>query len=127
MSPTQRSLALMRKTCSLVEICERWNPFAKVRKDLYGFVDVLCCRGDEIIAVQTTSGSNVSARFEKLRYLPAVVHWLSSPTRKIEIHGWAVRGAIGKRKLWTCRTVELALSETNAVVMRLTTPQTPMI
>jgi hypothetical protein len=104
-----------------VEITERWNPFAKVRKDLYGFVDILCCRGDEIIAVQTTSGSNVSARFEKLRYLPSVVHWLSAPTRKIEIHGWAVRGE-GKRKLWTCRTVELALNETNAVVMRITTP-----
>ena len=118
MSPTQRSLALMRKTCSLVEVTERFNPYAKVRHDLYGFVDVLCVRGDEVIAVQATSGPNVSARYEKLRYLPSVTHWLQSATRRIEIHGWMRRGARGKRKLWTCRTVELSLNETGAVVMK---------
>ena len=116
-SPTQRSLALLRKSWPLVQVVERWNAFAKRRIDLYGFCDVLCCGQDSILAVQTTSGSNVSARFEKLRFLPSVTHWLQSPTRLIHIHGWATRGGKGKRKLWTCRTVELRLSPTGAVEM----------
>lgn len=116
-SPTQRSLALLRKSWPLVQVTEKWNQFAKVRQDLYGFVDVLCCGQDSILAVQTTTGANVSARYEKLRYLPSVVFWLQSPTRLIHIHGWATRGARGKRKLWTCRTVELRLGPTGAVEM----------
>lgn len=116
-SPTQRSLALLRKSWPLVEVTEHWNAFAKVRHDLYKFIDVLCCGEDSMLAVQATSGSNVSARFEKLRYLPSVAFWLKSSSRKIHIHGWAVRGERGKRKLWTCRTVELRLNETGAVEM----------
>jgi hypothetical protein len=117
----------MRKTCSLVEVVERWNPFAKRRIDLYNFCDVLCCTDDLVIAVQTTSGPNVSARYEKLRYLPSVTHWLQSATRRIEIHGWAVRGARGKRKLWTCRTVALKLGPSGNVVMEETPIETEMI
>ena len=116
-SPTQRSLALMRKDCPLVQVTERWNAFAKVRQDLFGFIDVLAVRGDTVIAVQTTTGDNVSARYQKMRYLPAVVHWLESATRKLVIHGWSKRGAKGKRKLWDCRTVNLKLGPTGAVEM----------
>lgn len=117
MSPTQRSLKELRKSWPLVQVTERWNAFAKVRNDLFGFVDVLAVGGDVTLAVQTTSGSNVSARYEKLRYLPAVVHWLQSSSRKLVIHGWRKVGARGQRKLWTCRTVELRLNETGAVEM----------
>lgn len=117
MSPTQRSLKELRKTWPLVQITEKWNPFAKVRQDLYGFCDVLCCGGDYILAVQTTSGSNVSARYEKLRYLPAVTHWLQSSSRQLVIHGWRKTGERGKRKIWDCRTVNLKLGPTGAVEM----------
>lgn len=116
-SPTQRSLKELRKTWPLVQVTEKWNQFAKVRQDLYGFIDVLCCGGDDMLAVQTTTGNHVGERFEKLRFLPAVVHWLSAPTRKLVIHGWAKRGGRGERKLWSCRTVTLKLNSTGAVEM----------
>lgn len=116
-SPTQRSLALLRKTWPLVQVTERWNQFAHVRQDLFGFIDCLAVGGDSTLAVQTTTGSNVSARYEKMRYLPAVTHWLQSSSRKLVIHGWRKVGERGKRKLWDCRTVELSLNETGAVVM----------
>lgn len=116
-SPTQRSLSLLRKSWPLVQVTEKWNQFAKVRQDLFGFVDVLAVGGDFVLAVQTTTGDHVSNRYEKLRYLPAVVHWLQSPYRKLVIHGWAKRGARGERKLWDCREVELKLNETGAVEM----------
>ena len=117
-SPTQRTLALLRKSWPLVAITERWNPFAKVRQDLWGFVDVLCCRQDSLLAVQTTSGSNVSARYEKIALLPSVVHWLSNPACRLVIHGWRKVGAKGKRKLWTCREVEIVLNETGRPILR---------
>jgi hypothetical protein len=104
-SPTQRSLKLLRDKGYFVSITERWNPFAHIRQDLYGFIDCLAIRSNETLAVQTTSGANVSARLEKMRYIPAVDFWLNSPSRTIEIHGWRKVGARGKRKVWECRVV----------------------
>lgn len=118
MSPLSRTMALLKSAgWNLVEKTEHWNGFAKRRVDLWGFCDCIAVRGDLVLAVQTTSGSNVSARFHKLRYLPKVAHWLSSDTRKLHIDGWSKRGARGQRKLWTCRTVELRLGPTNNVEM----------
>lgn len=116
-SPTQRSLALLRKSWPLVQVVERFNQFAKVRVDLFGFGDVIAVGGDTVLLVQTTTGDHVANRFEKMRYLPAVVHWLESSSRRLVIHGWAKRGERGKRKLWDCRTVELKLNSTGAVEM----------
>lgn len=117
-SPTQRTLAKLRKEgWPLVQITERWNAFAKVRQDLFGFVDVLAVKGDTVLAVQTTSGDNVSARFHKMEILPSVVHWLQTPSRKIVIHGWSKRGGIGKRKLWSCREIFLTLDHNGKPVM----------
>lgn len=111
-TPTQRTLSKLRaEGWPLVQITERWNPFAKVRNDLFGFVDVLACRGDSTLAVQTTSGANLAARFEKMRLLPSVEHWLASASRFIVIHGWAKRGERGQRKMWTCREVWVVLGE----------------
>lgn len=102
-SPTQRSKARMKDLGYVVEITERWNPFAKVRRDLYSFIDLLCIRADETLAVQTTSGSNVSARIAKILSLDTAREWLKSPSRKIEVHGWRKVGAKGKVKRWECR------------------------
>lgn len=101
-SPTQRSLKLMRDRGYLCEITERWNPFAKVRHDLYNFVDVLCIRAGETVAVQTTSYANVSARMKKISELDtsAIVKLAGW---KIVIHGWR-KDKSGK---WVCREVEM--------------------
>lgn len=115
-SPTQRSLKLLREFGYLVAITERWNPFAKIRQDLFGFVDLLCVKGDEVLAVQTTSGSNAAKRLDKIRGIPAAKTWLSSPNRKLYIHAWAKRGDRGKRKTWTCRVMPLCLDSTTGTI-----------
>jgi hypothetical protein len=108
MSPTQRTLAKLRSDgYSLVEVTERWNTFTKTRRDLFNFIDVLAVKGNEVLAVQTTSGTNVSARIAKIRGLQSSGLWLESPNRRIIVHGWRKTGARGKRKVWTCRAVEL--------------------
>lgn len=107
MSPTQRSLNKLRSEGYLVAITERWNQYAHIRQDLFGFIDLLAIRGNEVLAVQTTSGTNVAARISKLMALPAVAIWTNSPHRKVVVHGWRKVGPRGKRKTWECREVPI--------------------
>lgn len=65
-SPTQRTLAELRKRGYLAAVVEKFNIFAKVRQDLFGFIDVLAVRRGEVLGVQATSASNVSARVKKI-------------------------------------------------------------
>ena len=100
MTPTQRSLNRCRETGGIAAVVERWNPHAMIRQDLFGFADILWVIGDLCYLVQTTTQSNVSARLAKVRACPAAHAWVASPTRRIEVHGWAKRGPRGKRKTW---------------------------
>lgn len=86
-SPTQRSLKMMRERGYICEITERWNPFAKVRQDLFGFVDILCIKQCRTVAVQTTSYSNINARVKKIQSLEAYPIVLSAGWL-IVVQGW---------------------------------------
>ena len=86
MTPTQRSLALLREEGYTVAIVEKWNPHVRIRQDLFGFIDLLAIRKGETLAVQTTS-TGVSSRIKKImesNYLPKVrdAGW------RIVVHGW---------------------------------------
>lgn len=102
MTPTQRSLAKLRADGYHCEIVEKWNPYARIRQDLWGFVDILAIREGEVLAVQVTSRGNVSARVNKItehENLPIV----RKAGIRIEVHGW------GKLKAgWDCRVVDLS-------------------
>jgi len=108
-SPTQRSLKLLRQQGYVCAITEHWNAHAKLRQDLFGFVDVLAI-GEKMLAIQTTSGSNVSKRVAKIKSIVAARAWLECG-HKIYVHGWAKQGPRGKRKTWTCREVEITLAD----------------
>lgn len=107
MSPTQRSLKLLREEGYTVAITERWNPWSRTRQDLFGFIDLLCFKDNVVLAVQTTDGTSVAKRIAKIRATQAFPLWLNMPTRQVEVHGWLKRGPRGKRKVWTCRRVRL--------------------
>ena len=109
MTPTQRTLARLRDEGWTAAVTERWNSFAKIRQDLFGFCDVLAIMsavtpGRGFLAVQCTSGPNVSARVTKLTALPEVRTWLLAGGR-CEVWGWSKRGARGQRKTWQVRRV----------------------
>ena len=97
-SPTQRSKAYAESLGYQVAIVERWNPWAKVRQDLYGFIDLLCLKeGCCLIAIQATSTGNMNSRIAKIKTLPASWKWITSGNR-LEVWGWALRGKKGQRK-----------------------------
>ena len=89
-SPTQRSLKYMRDQGYYAEVVEKYNSFTKRRNDFAGFLDILCLGEGEVVGVQTTSYSNMSARAKKIRE-----HENLEVVRKagirILVHGWVKR------------------------------------
>jgi hypothetical protein len=89
-SPTQRSLDYARRQGWLPGVVERWNPHARIRQDLFGFVDLVVVDDEPgVLAVQATSGANVASRLRKIRELEtgAPARWLRAGNR-IEVWGW---------------------------------------
>lgn len=109
MTPTSRTLAMLRADGWLVEVVERWNPHARVRHDLFNVADILAVRGRETLAVQVTAGSGVSARVRKLNASTALP-LLAAAGWRVEVHGWrrvkVKRG--GRATRWACRIVNMA-------------------
>jgi len=86
-SPTQRTLAYLRKDGWLAQVTEKWIPGANFRKDLWGFVDVLAIKGTEILGVQSTSYANTSARVKKIEESEHV-DAVREAGIAIHVHGW---------------------------------------
>lgn len=104
MSPTARTLKKLRDEGWIAAVVERRNPSGFNTHDLFGFIDVLAIRDGETLAVQTTSGSNVSARVKKVAEAEHV-----AAVRKagwaIHVHGWRKRAATRR---WECRVVDVS-------------------
>jgi len=115
-SPTQRSRDWLKKRGIESQIVERWNSFARIRQDLFGFVDIVAVEA-RIIAIQVTSGTNVAARINKIFDEPRAKAWLAAGGL-IEVHGWRKTGAAGKRKLWNLRRVTVELDGMGVMVSR---------
>lgn len=101
-SPTQLSLEKLRADGYLAEVVEKWIPGANIRKDLFGWVDIVALKDGETLAVQTTSYSNMSARVNKISESDTV-----SAVRKagwsIQVHGWH---KVNNR--WAVRVVDVS-------------------
>lgn len=102
-SPTQRSLKLMRERGFYAEVVERWIPGANIRRDLFGFADLLCLGAEgELALVQSTSASNLAARITKIAESPLIGRVRKAGFR-IYAHGW--RKVKGR---WEAREVDIS-------------------
>jgi hypothetical protein len=90
-SPTARSLAALRERGYLVATVEKWNPHARIRQDLFGFIDLLAIRDGETLAVQVTA-SGVSARVKKITE-SATLPIVRKAGWRILVHGWRKNSA----------------------------------
>jgi hypothetical protein len=105
-SPTSRSKAyLLKRHGGLVGITEKWNAFAKIRQDLFGFIDILAVNRHGTIGVQTTTGSNMQARIAKIQgehrddlVILFDVGWF------IHVHGWSKSKKTGR---WYLREFDM--------------------
>lgn len=114
-SPTQRALALCKREGWRAGITEKWNQWARIRQDLFGFCDLVVLDGmPGVIAIQVTSGANVPARVKKLDANPAVMDWLRAGGR-VEVWGFRKIGGRGKAKRWALRRVRARLLEAGEV------------
>jgi hypothetical protein len=88
LTPTQLTLRKLREDgWPLVEVTERWNPHARIRQDLFGFVDVLAVGPRGVLGVQCTSADNVSSRVRKIADHPNVGH-VREAGIALHVHGW---------------------------------------
>ncbi len=102
-SPTQLSLAKLREEGYTCWITEHWNNWSKTRQDLFGFIDILALKGNETLAVQTTTAANLNARVKKISN-----HENVGAVREagwtIHVHGWHQ----DDKKKWHCKIKDVS-------------------
>ena len=103
LSPTELTLREMRGREYFCWIVEHWNSFMHKRQDLWGIVDVLCLGENEVIGVQTTSRSNMSARIKKIADHESTPFIRKAGVRLL-VHGWAKN----KSNRWECKEVDVS-------------------
>lgn len=105
LTPTARSLRLLRSEGWVCDVVERYNHHSGRRNDCFGVADILAFHptkydaDDAVMLVQATDGTSVSKRLKKCREWEHLDGW---PGR-FEVHGWR-KNAAGK---WVCRRVEV--------------------
>ena len=114
-SPTQRTLQHFRKAGHMVAVAEYWqaipkHPAGGVRKDLFGFIDIVALVDKQIIAIQCTSGTNTSARVKKIQTecQEAAEMWLACGGR-IQVWGWRKLTKKVGNQSWFPKVVEVEL------------------
>jgi hypothetical protein len=89
MTPTSRSLRLLRRQGFLAAVVESWIPHANLRRDLFGFADVLAVHPARrtFLLVQVTTIGHIAHRLTKAKGLPGLTVWLRAGGA-FEVHGW---------------------------------------
>jgi len=90
------------------QVVEKWNPHGKVRIDLFGCIDLVAMRDGHkgLLGIQATTTGHIPDRVDKALLEPRLQTWLATGNR-FQVVGWALRGARGKRKLWTVKIREI--------------------
>jgi hypothetical protein len=107
MTPTARTLKLLRAEGYTTAVVERWNAHARIRQDLFGWADVCAFhpRLRLIVLVQTTTADHLAARIAKAKALPSLLAWLEAGGRA-EFQGWQKRGPA-----WECKRVRVGVDD----------------
>ena len=111
MSPTALTLRKLRTDGCMAAVVERWNHFARVRQDLFGFIDIVAVVPGAVgvLGVQACVTGDAPKRFAKCRAEPLAANvrrWLAAGNA-FAVWGWAKRGPRGKRKVWTLKEYHL--------------------
>ena len=102
-SPTQLSLKMLRDDGWLADVTERWIPGANIRKDLFGFGDIMALKPNQILMVQTTTASNMSARINKIADHENI-GMVRESGMMVHVHGWFQ----DDKKKWHCKIKDVS-------------------
>lgn len=88
----------------MVDIVEHYNAYAHVRRDMFGWADLVALHPQKqgVLAVQTTTGSNLAARVAKASAMASFRLWIAAGNTA-EFHGWRkiLKGGRGtKARIW---------------------------
>lgn len=123
-SPTSRSKHLLRELGYYEDTVERWIPGANIRKDLFGFADILGIHPEYgAIAVQATTRDNASKRCKKASQLDTLACWLGLgeeyPCFRFEVWGWGkIKKKRGGRATVSCRRLRARLTESGIITFQ---------
>lgn len=89
MSPTARTLKYLKDKGLPCQVVEHFNHWAKVRNDLFGFIDILALdlENKQCVGIQVTTASNKSNRIKKILASP-LLHAVKGCGIKVEVHAW---------------------------------------
>jgi hypothetical protein len=98
-------------------VVERFIQQIHQRVDLFGCIDIVAIRENVkgALGVQSTTVDNESKRATKAANLPALRTWLEAGN-VFEVHGWALKGARGKRKIWELNIIPVFLKDGEIVI-----------
>ncbi len=119
MSPLERTLAWLRAAGWVADKSEQWVSFGRrggIRRDLFGFIDVVAVSIDGTLGVQVTDGAHLAEHREKIDACPNVPPWVAAGNRVILV-GWRQvvarnkDGSKSKRKRWSPRVYERTVDD----------------
>ena len=85
-SPLQRSKKYLEEAGFTVAIVERWNPWAKVRQDLFGILDLLAISHLGTLGVQVTTMGHKQEHIDKMMAHPNLQRILD--VWEVKLHSW---------------------------------------
>lgn len=111
-SPTQRSLGLLRDRGYAAQVVEKFVTWTQQRIDLFHFIDICAIKEDErgVVGVQTTSGAHTTERIKKIKTIPEAKIWLLAGNR-ILVHGWRKLKTRKDNKWWQVDEREITIED----------------
>lgn len=94
-SNVERTLNWLREHGYDAAVTEKWNQWAKVRQDLFGFIDVMAVSDNHMIAIQCTDGSHHAEHVAPI--LESSIARRLAYHMDIEIWSWR-KGLTGERR-----------------------------
>lgn len=113
MTPTARTKALLEKDGYLVGIVEKWNPYARIRQDLFGFADLIGVSpaSKTVTLVQACTDTDHARRRRKVMESEAAAICAKAGVI-VAVISWGKRKEKGTKRLtWTPRVEVVRFGE----------------
>ena len=107
MTPTERTLKLLRERNWHYAKCEFWNPWSHIRQDLFGLFDYIALDDRQgVVGVQISSYGDIKKHITKMTANPILQEWTNRGNRALVI-GWRQPILEGKKQKWEPKEVYL--------------------